>query len=968
MKVHIAAFWLAACAAATGMYSADAASLSWHPVEGNLMTRWAAQVDPAGPWPEYPRPQLVRPQWQSLNGLWEYAITDKDASAPGAYQGKILVPYPIESALSGVRKPLLPNQNLWYHRTFRRPAVKPGERVLLHFGAVDFEATVLVNDQEVGHHAGGYESFSFDITAALKHGNNDVEVKVWDPTQVGPNPHGKQALKPHGIMYTATSGIWQTVWLETVPANYVASLVLTPDVDHRALTVEVRSNAAEGFTVEVSTDHAKVTGKPNERLSLMVPHAHLWSPDDPYLSPLQVRLLKHGVPLDQVGSYFGMRKVEVRKDRNGHERIYLNDRYTYNLGVLDQGFWPDGLYTAPTDAALKSDIQTIKSMGFNTIRKHIKIEPARWYYYCDILGILVWQDMVPPGGDDVPDARARSQFEAEMEANIVQLHNHPSITTWVLFNEGWGAYDQERLESRVKQLDPSRLLNGESGGIMLENGNSVEVAGSAGPSSDLTDIHSYPDPAILHIEDSSKALVLGEYGGIGVFVKGHIWRNPDTPSWGYEQAGSESLAARYAAMFDSLRKLEAKGLTASIYTQPFDVEGEQNGLITYDREIMKIPLEEIRRIHATLLSAGHPPTNPATDPAAPATITHTAFGRTLEAEPVELYTLRNRRGMEARIATYGGIVTSLMAPDRQGHYSDVVLGYDTLEGYLKDGPYFGALIGRYGNRIAKGRFRLDGADYQLATNNGPNALHGGVIGFDKVVWTAVKAEVTPEGPQLTLTYLSRDGEEGYPGNLSVKAVYTLTEDDALRLEYTATSDKDTVVNLTQHSYFNLRGKGDVLGHRAQINADRFTPVDRMLIPTGEQRLVARTPFDFRQPHAIGERIGSEDEQLRNASGYDHNWVLTTPAGTLALDATVYEPESGRVLEVLSDQPGLQFYTGNFLDGSIAGKGGWRYTVHDGFCMEPQHFPDSPNHPDFPSTVLKPGETYHSTIMYRFTTR
>jgi aldose 1-epimerase len=353
---------------------------------------------------------------------------------------------------------------------------------------------------------------------------------------------------------------------------------------------------------------------------------------------------------------------------------------------------------------------------------------------------------------------------------------------------------------------------------------------------------------------------------------------------------------------------------------------------------------------------------------APGSISGAPFGHMKDGTAVELYTLRNAHGMEARIATYGGIVTSLTAPDRNRHYADVVLGYDNLAAYLEKSPYFGALIGRYGNRIAEGKFALDGKTYQLALNDGPNSLHGGKVGFDKVVWKVAVARVTAQGPRLTLRYLSRDGEEGYPGNLSVTATYALTEDNALRLDYIANTDRDTVLNLTQHSYFNLRGHGDVLGHIVQIRADRFTPVDATLIPTGESRAVAGTPFDFRQPTAIGERINEPDEQLRFGKGYDHNWVLTTVAGELASDATVYEPETGRVLEVLSTQPGLQFYSGNFLDGSIVGKGGERYGLRSGFCMEPQHFPDSPNRPDFPSTVLSAGQVYRNTIVYRFATR
>ncbi len=351
-------------------------------------------------------------------------------------------------------------------------------------------------------------------------------------------------------------------------------------------------------------------------------------------------------------------------------------------------------------------------------------------------------------------------------------------------------------------------------------------------------------------------------------------------------------------------------------------------------------------------------------PGARGQITRRAFGKTKEGTPVDLFTLRNTKGAEARICNYGGLVISLKVPDRNGKFGDVVLGYDMLDGYLKSSPYFGAIIGRYGNRIAKGKFTLNGKEYTLAINNGPNALHGGIKGFDKVVWTP-KILATPDGPALELRYLSKDAEEGFPGNLSVIAVYTLTEDNGLKLDYTATTDKDTVVNLTQHSYFNLAGKGDNLHHEVMIKADKFTPVDSTLIPTGELRPVEGTPFDFRKSTAIGARINQDDEQLKFGKGYDHNWVINKPAGKLGIMARVYEPTSGRVLEVLSTEPGLQFYTGNFLDGTITGKGGWVYQFRNAFCMEPQHYPDSPNHPNFPSVVLKPGQVYKHTLIYRF---
>jgi aldose 1-epimerase len=344
-----------------------------------------------------------------------------------------------------------------------------------------------------------------------------------------------------------------------------------------------------------------------------------------------------------------------------------------------------------------------------------------------------------------------------------------------------------------------------------------------------------------------------------------------------------------------------------------------------------------------------------------------SFGKTADGTPVEIYTLRTEKGMEARIMTYGGAVVSLKVPDKKGKFGDVVLGYDKLGGYLTNSPYFGALIGRYGNRIANGKFSLDGQEYTLALSNAPNHLHGGLKGFDKVVWKATPIE-TADGPSLELTYLSKDGEEGYPGNLSVTATYTVTEENELRLDLEATTDKDTVCNLTHHSYFNLRGSGDVLDHVVQINASKFTPVDSNSIPTGELKSVDGTPFDFLKPTAIGARINADDQQIKFGNGYDHNFVLDKFPHEFGLAATIYEPTSGRVMEVWTTAPGLQFYTGNYLDGTMKGKGGWIYQQRDGFCFEPQGFPDAPNHPDFPTTELKPGDIYKNTIIYKFFVR
>lgn len=344
-----------------------------------------------------------------------------------------------------------------------------------------------------------------------------------------------------------------------------------------------------------------------------------------------------------------------------------------------------------------------------------------------------------------------------------------------------------------------------------------------------------------------------------------------------------------------------------------------------------------------------------------------AFGMTASGEPVELYTLTNVNGLEARIMTYGGTVISLKVPDRNRKLGDIVLGYETLEGYLKDSPYFGSIVGRYGNRIGKGTFSLNGKQYSLPRNNGENTLHGGNKGFDKVVWTAKQAK-SKSGVGLSLSYLSKDGEEGFPGNLSVTVVYTLTNNNELKIDYSATTDKTTVVNLTHHSYFNLAGEGDILKHDLMINAGSFTPVDSGLIPTGELRRVNGTPMDFTKSTAIGARIDQQDEQLTLGRGYDHNWVLNNGSGRLALAARVNEPGSGRIMEVLTTEPGLQFYSGNFLDGSIIGKGGQVYKQRYGFCLETQHFPDSPNKPAFPSTVLKPGQRYSTTTVYRFSAK
>ncbi|SEW52688.1 Glycosyl hydrolases family 2, TIM barrel domain [Chitinophaga arvensicola] len=586
---------------ATALLMAGSTSLqaqtAWKMKPVAIQSRWAKEVNPQNALTAYPRPQLERKDWQNLNGLWEYAITTADGAAPYNFDGQILVPYPLESALSGVKKTLLPDQRLWYRRRLElNPAA--GERTLLHFGAVDWQSKVYLNGKEVGGHTGGYTSFTVDVTDVAKKGENILVLKIYDPSDRGVGPSGKQVLNPANIYYTPSSGIWQTVWLEKVPKDYISGLNMTPDIDKGQLVLTV--NAPAGYNVEAvalkdGNAVGKIKGKSGASLSLKLDNPSLWSPGNPFLYDLSVKLLKGNTVVDEVKSYFGMRKVSIAKDDKGVDRIFLNNKPYFNLGTLDQGFWPDGLYTAPTDEALAFDIKAIKAMGFNTIRKHIKVEPDRWYYWADKLGMLVWQDMVSPN-HGLPEG-AKAAFEQQCKETLAQLHNYPCITTWVLFNEKWGQFDQQRLTEWIKRSDPSRLINGHSGEYLYVNEKLRSPSPNAYVSADLTDVHSYPNP-MNAIKMPGKARVLGEFGGIGVFIPDHQW-NMNT-AWGYIQEKPGALKSKYAIMNQHLQLLEKQGLSASIYTQPFDVEGEQNGLLTYDREVVKIPFAEIRKIHAPL--------------------------------------------------------------------------------------------------------------------------------------------------------------------------------------------------------------------------------------------------------------------------------------------------------------------------------------------------------------------------------
>jgi hypothetical protein len=549
---------------------------AWTPATGPLMTRWAAEVSPDNALAEYPRPQLVRSNWLNLNGLWDYAITTKTSAPPAAFQGQILVPFPLESALSGVMRHLDETNRLWYRRQIKIPIAWRSKHVRIHFGAVDWETTVLVNGKLCGQHRGGYDPFSFDVTDQLRwSADEEIVVSVADQTE-GDQPRGKQSRKPEGIFYTASSGIWQTVWLEPVPVVSIDRLVCVPDLDAKSLHLKVAANSLseslvfEAVASAAGKEVARTNGPANADAVLKLPSPHTWSPDDPFLYDLQIVLKDGDKTIDSVASYFGMRKISLRKDDEGFTRIALNDQFLFQMGTLDQGFWPDGIYTAPTDAALRSDIEFLKRAGFNLTRKHVKVEPERWYYWCDKLGLLVWQDM--PSGNNA-SAEGRRNFETELRRMTQTLENHPSIIVWVLFNEGWGQYDTERLVQWLKTIDPSRLVDNASGWSDMRVG-------------DVVDMHSYPGPD-CPAQESRRATVLGEFGGLGLVATNHCW---SARSWGYLMLDDEkAFAEKYTRRLKQVWALNRhRGLSAAIYTQTSDVETECNGLLSYDRTVTKM--------------------------------------------------------------------------------------------------------------------------------------------------------------------------------------------------------------------------------------------------------------------------------------------------------------------------------------------------------------------------------------------
>ena len=574
----------------------------WKPAGDKIKTTWAEQIDPNNVLPEYPRPIMERKEWKNLNGLWEYAIRPTGTQQPADMDGQILVPFAVESSLSGVMKTLGKENELWYSREFTVPSSWKGKNILLHW-----QADVWVNGVKMGQHRGGYTPFSFDITPVLAKGKNQITVKVWDPSDEGYQPRGKQVKHPDGIWYTPVSGIWQTVWMEPVSANHITRLKTTPDIDKKILIVEAHTatgNPSAVVSVVVSEGGKVVaTGKAmqGQPVQLAIENARLWSPENPFLYDMKVTLTDNGKVIDEVNSYAAMRKYSIRQGADGITRLQLNNRNVFHFGPLDQGWWPDGLYTAPTDEALVYDIKKVKDFGYNMIRKHVKVEPARWYTHCDKLGVIVWQDM--PNGDRGPEWQSRQYFKgvemvhsAESEANyrrewkeiIDLLYSNPCVEVWVPFNECWGQFKTPDIAAWTKAYDPSRLVNPASGGNHYTCG-------------DILDLHNYPGPD-LYLYDPMRATVLGEYGGIGLVMKDHLWM-PDR-NWGYVKFNNpEEVTTEYIKYAEHLLQLIPRGFSAGVYTQITDVEGEVNGLMTYDRKEIKVNEKKIREMNQKICNS-----------------------------------------------------------------------------------------------------------------------------------------------------------------------------------------------------------------------------------------------------------------------------------------------------------------------------------------------------------------------------
>ncbi len=581
--------------------------VEWHPAGDRIMTEWGENLDPSNVHQEYPRPQMVREDWINLNGMWNFAVTSADVQDSECADGKILVPFSIESALSGVGRRVTGEDALWYEREIVVPARWKGKRVMLNFGAVDWHAQVYVDGEFAGEHKGGYAPFTFDITDLLKKGRkHSLKVKVLDATDKSWQPRGKQILEPYGVWYTAVTGIWQTVWMEAVPASHVKSYLATSDIDNGKLAVNVETLMQEGEVCKVVLSDAGdvVAVAEGCDVVLEVPQMKLWTPDAPHLYDLEISILRDGKVVDAVKGYTAMRKISYGKDHTGHHRIFLNNEPVFQFGTLDQGWWPDGLYTAPCDEALAFDIIKTKEMGFNMIRKHVKVEPARWYWHCDRLGMMVWQDMpntyentgkpwnyheFDKVDDSIFPEEGKINYYNEWSEIIKANRVFPCICVWVPFNEAWGQFDTEAVAAFTRTLDDTRLIDYASGGNFY-----TDCCG------EIHDIHNYPEP-IMYLYDPARINVLGEYGGLGMPVKGHLWQDSD--NWGYAQyKTADEVLKTYETYAVELSYLIDYGFSAAIYTQITDVEGEVNGLMTYDRKVVKLDVDRLREINKKVIA------------------------------------------------------------------------------------------------------------------------------------------------------------------------------------------------------------------------------------------------------------------------------------------------------------------------------------------------------------------------------
>lgn len=583
------------------------AQAQWKPAGDKIKTKWAEQINPKNVLPEYPRPQLERTDWVNLNGEWEYAIKPKGEVEPQTFDGNILVPFAIESSLSGVQKEVGDANELWYKRTFSVPANWKNRDIVLNFGAVDWKADVFINDVLIGSHQGGFTPFSFNITPYLNgKSNQKLVVRVWDPSDKGYQPRGKQTSNPEGIWYTPVTGIWQTVWIEPVATNHITSVKSIPNIDNGTMNVTVgtsmpcNTSIVEVKLMDKGQVVASAKGIQGKELRLAVQNPTLWDTTNPYLYDMKVSLVKDGKVLDDVKSYTAFRKISAKRDANGVMRMQLNNKNLFHYGPLDQGWWPDGLYTAPTDEALLYDIIKTKEWGFNMIRKHVKVEPSRWYYHCDKEGILVWQDM--PSGDMgnqwAPHTYNGGTDKERSSASIANYYqewkeimdlcvSHPSVVVWVPFNEAWGQFDTEKVAEWTKNYDPSRLVNPASGGNHRACG-------------DILDLHNYPGPNMF-LYDPQRVTVLGEYGGIGLPLENHLWWNKR--NWGYVQfKNSDEVTAEYVKYANELKDMVDRGFSAAVYTQTTDVEGEVNGLMTYDRKEIKINEAAVKKANQAVIN------------------------------------------------------------------------------------------------------------------------------------------------------------------------------------------------------------------------------------------------------------------------------------------------------------------------------------------------------------------------------